>query len=50
MKLTLQILPIFLNAVVNPVLYALRIRDFQNWIRQALKKIAGLSNWRSPNN
>ena len=50
MKLTLQIFPIFLNAVVNPVLYALRMRDFQNWIRQALKKIAGLSNWRSTNN
>ena len=50
MSLTLQIFPIFLNAVVNPLLYALRMRDFQNWIRQALKKIARLSNWRSPNN
>ena len=49
MILILQTLPMFLNAVVNPVLYALRIRDFQNWIRQALKKITGTCNCR-PNN
>ena len=49
MILTLQTFPMFLNAVVNPLLYALRMRDFQNWIRQAPMKIAGLYSCRPVN-
>ena len=49
MILMLQTFPMFLNAVVNPLLYALRMRDFQNWICQAFKKITGLCNCSSNN-
>ena len=34
------IFPMFLNALANPLLYALRMREYQNWIRQAQRKIA----------
>ena len=34
------IFPMFLNAIANPLLYALRMREYQNWIRQAQRKIA----------
>ena len=36
LELMLQYLPIFLNAVANPLLYLLRMRGYQKWIRQIL--------------
>ena len=35
--LTLQILPMFLNAVVNPVLYALRMKEYHDWNQESLR-------------
>jgi hypothetical protein len=35
--LMLQIFPLFLNAVINPILYLLRMPGYQTWTRQSLK-------------
>jgi hypothetical protein len=36
-QLMLQIFPLFLNAVINPILYLLRMPGYQTWTRQSLK-------------
>ena len=38
-KLMLQYFPVFLNAAINPLLFLLRMRKYQNWTRQTLKKL-----------
>ena len=38
LQFMLQFFPIYLNAAINPLLYLLRMRGYQNWIRQALKR------------
>jgi hypothetical protein len=38
-QLMLQLFPIFVNAVINPILYFLRIRSFQRWINQAFRNL-----------
>ena len=34
-----MILPMFLNAVTNPLLYILRMKEYQNWIRLPIKNM-----------
>ena len=38
-ELLTMILPMFLNAVTNPLLYILRMREYQNWIRLSIKNM-----------
>ena len=38
--LMLQILPMFLNAVVNPLLYALRMKEYHDWNQDSFKSLA----------
>ena len=40
LDLCLVILPIFLNAVTNPLLYILRMKEYQNWIMLLYKNFA----------
>ena len=42
--LMMQIFPVIVNAAINPVLYLLRMRGYQNWIRQVLHIPARLGN------
>jgi len=43
-RILLLFFPIFLNATVNPLLYLLRMRGYQNWFRNAFTDIFGLIN------
>ena len=36
--LMMQFFPIFLNAIINPLIYLLRIRGYQSWTRRTLKR------------
>ena len=38
-ELISKILPMFLNAVTNPLLYILRMREYQHWIRLFIKNM-----------
>ncbi|XP_063689647.1 uncharacterized protein LOC134822473 isoform X2 [Bolinopsis microptera] len=38
-QLMTMLFPVFLNAAINPLLYLLRMRGYQNWIRQAVKNL-----------
>ena len=38
--LMLQILPMFLNAVVNPLLYASRMKEYHDWNQESFKSLA----------
>ena len=35
----LVILPMFLNAIANPILYVLRMKEYQNWVRGFFKNL-----------
>jgi hypothetical protein len=41
-ELFLQYFPIYLNAVINPILYVSRMRGYQKWISQMLKNLCCL--------
>ena len=43
-ELMLRTFPVFLNAVVNPLLYLLRMKGYQKWIQQTLKSVSVARN------
>ena len=38
-EIFMNVLPMFLNSVTNPLLYILRMEGFQHWIRLSFKKL-----------
>ena len=43
-QLMLQYFPVFLNAVINPLIYLLRMRGYQNWVCRTLRSPVDRAN------